>query len=33
LWDAIGDGLAQITSQDAVGWFRHAGYPLNGQQL
>lgn len=30
LWEAIGSGLEQITSQDAHGWFRHAGYPPSG---
>lgn len=31
LWEAIGNGLEQITSQDAHGWFSHAGYPTTGQ--
>lgn len=26
LWEAIGSGLEQITSQDAHGWFSHCGY-------
>lgn len=26
LWEAIGRGLEQITSQDARGWFSHCGY-------
>jgi transposase len=25
LYDAIGDGLRQVTQQDILGWFRHAG--------
>jgi transposase len=31
LWEAIGSGLAQITSRDAQGWFSHCGYPATGQ--
>ncbi len=31
LWEAIGTGLEQITSQDAHGWFSHAGYQPTGQ--
>jgi transposase len=31
LWEAIGSGLEQITSQDAHGWFSHAGYQPTGQ--
>lgn len=31
LWEAIGTGLGQITSQDARGWFGHCGYRLAGQ--
>jgi transposase len=31
LWEAIGSGLEQITSQDAHGWFSHAGYHPTGQ--
>jgi transposase len=31
LWEAIGTGLEQITSQDARGWFSHAGYHFTGQ--
>jgi transposase len=26
LWEAITEALAAITSQDAQGWFTHAGY-------
>jgi hypothetical protein len=25
LYDAIGEGLRQVTPQDILGWFRHAG--------
>jgi transposase len=25
LYDAIGEGLRQVTPQDVLGWFRHAG--------
>jgi transposase len=25
LYDAIGEGLRQVTVQDIIGWFRHAG--------
>jgi len=25
LYDAIGEGLHQVTPQDIIGWFRHAG--------
>jgi transposase len=25
LYDAIGEGLRQVTAQDVLGWFRHAG--------
>ena len=25
LYDAIGDGLREVTPQDILGWFRHAG--------
>src|SRR5882757_6188598 len=25
LYDAIGEGLRQVTAQDIIGWFRHAG--------
>jgi transposase len=28
---AIATALAAITAQDAVGWFRHCGYPTPGQ--
>ena len=31
LWEAIGDGLNQITATDARGWFQHCGYPVDGQ--
>ncbi len=31
LWEAIGAGLEQITSQDAHSWFSHAGYQPTGQ--
>lgn len=31
LWEAIGTGLDQITSQDAHGWFEHCGYQYGGQ--
>lgn len=31
LWEAISTGLEQITSQDARGWFSHAGYQPTGQ--
>jgi transposase len=31
LWEAIGTGLGQITSQDARGWFAHAGFQPGGQ--
>lgn len=27
---AISEALAAITAQDAIGWFRHCGYSLNG---
>lgn len=33
LEEAITAGLAQITSQDAQGWFRHCGYQLSLQPL
>ena len=33
LWDAIGDGLARITAQDAVNWIRYRGYQLDRQPL
>jgi transposase len=29
--EAITDGLATITADDAHGWFAHCGYPLTGQ--
>ena len=25
LYDAIGEGLREVTAQDILGWFRHAG--------
>ena len=25
LYDAIGEGLREVTPQDILGWFRHAG--------
>ena len=25
LYDAIGDGLREVTPRDILGWFRHAG--------
>ena len=31
LHEAIGAGLKTITSQDACGWFKHCGFPLNTQ--
>jgi len=31
--EAITDGLATITADDAHGWFAHCGYPLTGQPL
>lgn len=33
LWDAIGNGLNQITARDAQGWFQHCGYQLRQQSL
>lgn len=33
LWAAIGDGVAQITADDANGWFRHCGYVSASQSL
>lgn len=31
VWEAIGDGLDQITATDARGWFQHCGYSVDGQ--
>ena len=33
LEDAIAAALDTITTQDALGWFRHCGYPPPGQSL
>lgn len=33
LWEAIGAGLATITTSDCQGWYRHCGYHLTGQSL
>ena len=27
--DAIDHGIAQVTSADALGWFKHCGYSIN----
>jgi transposase len=29
LYEAIGEGLRQVTAQDILGWFRHAGLGAN----
>lgn len=31
VWEAIGNGLDQITATDARGWFQHCGYAVDGQ--
>jgi transposase len=33
LWDAIGNGLNQITARDAQGWFQHCGYQPSQHSL
>jgi len=33
LVEAIGRALAAVTSEDAAGWFAHAGYELQDQPL